>query len=165
MRTQGIVEYVDHTSTGGIKIKVNGTSYSAFDTSKVRVSPGDYVDFEFTEKPGTNKMTGAPVTYRNIKGSVMGVPQGGSAPVPPTSGPMRGTVGGYVKEEKPGTPILDTQRLILRQNALTAAVNYCNGHKTAASVLDVIEIAKIFEAYTSGDDDLKEVQNSLDNDE
>jgi hypothetical protein len=82
---------------------------------------------------------------------------------------MRTATGGnppsYVKEEKPGVPILDTQRLILRQNALTASVNYCNGHKTAASIADIIEIAKLFEAYTSGDDDLKEVQNSLDNDE
>jgi hypothetical protein len=65
---------------------------------------------------------------------------------------------------KVGIPILDTQRLILRQNALTAAVHFWNANAARGAEgtpSDVIAIAKQFEDYTSGDGDLKEAEESL----
>lgn len=52
------------------------------------------------------------------------------------------------------------ERTINRQNALTAAVNYCNENHSPEQVID---IARMFEAYTTGDldkteDDMKREQ-------
>jgi hypothetical protein len=156
MRTQGYVEKRD-----GKAIWVNGERYSAFAETQVHVGPGDYVDFEYTEKNSVSARTGAPVVYKNIKGNVYAA---GAAPKAP---PMTGAspmpyVPSAAATAKVGIPILDTQRLILRQNALTAAVNYVNGSAVfEASVETVISIAKQFEDYTSGDGDLKEAEESL----
>lgn len=45
------------------------------------------------------------------------------------------------------------ERTINRQNALTAAVNYCNENHSPEQVID---IARMFEAYTTGDLDKSE---------
>jgi|DEB0MinimDraft_6_1074348.scaffolds.fasta_scaffold01610_20 hypothetical protein len=45
------------------------------------------------------------------------------------------------------------ERTINRQNALTAAVNYCNDNHSPEQVID---IARMFEAYTTGDLDKSE---------
>jgi hypothetical protein len=159
MRTQGYVEKRD-----GKAIWVNGERYSAFAETQVHVGPGDYVDFEYTEKNSVSARTGAPVVYKNIKGNVYAAgytPTVASVPRPTGASPMP-YVPSAAATAKVGIPILDTQRLILRQNALTAAVNYVNGSTpTGASVEHVISIAKQFEDYTSGDGDLKEAEDSL----
>jgi hypothetical protein len=169
MRTQGYVEKRD-----GKAIWVNGERYSAFAETQVHVGPGDYVDFEYTEKNSVSARTGAPVVYKNIKGNVYAAgstPTVASAPRPTGASPMP-YVPSAATTAKVGIPILDTQRLILRQNALTAAVNYVNGQITAIgnsgevpvigiTVDSVLKVAKQFEDYTSGDGDLKEAEDSL----
>ena len=67
-------------------------------------------------------------------------------------------------EIKVGALILDRERAIIRQNALTNAVNF---HASRAyeekelQVEDVIETAKLFEAYTSGDADKEKVEQLI----
>jgi hypothetical protein len=161
MRTQGYVEKRD-----GKAIWVNGERYSAFAETQVHVGPGDYVDFEYTEKNSVSARTGAPVVYKNIKGNVYAAgftPTVASAPRPTGASPMPYVpAAAAAATAKVGIPILDTQRLILRQNALTAAVNYANVNcGTGVPVETIISIAKQFEDYTSGDGDLKEAEDSL----
>lgn len=146
----GLVENVD-----GKYITVNGIKFSAFAPTQIKCVPGENVTFEYVEKPGMNKF-GQPVVYKNIKGNVYGKGGGvGVQPTPTFSG------GGVSVTSKVGEPILSKDRLILRQNALTAAVNFVNKNYDGAEPSTVINVAKIFEAYTSGDADLKEVEDSL----
>lgn len=150
----GLVENVD-----GKYITVNGIKFSAFAPTQIKCVPGENVTFEYVEKPGMNKF-GQPVVYKNVKGNVYGKGGVGVQPTPTFSGG-----GGVSVTSKVGEPILSKDRLILRQNALTAAVNFANTSgtllKASFNVEDVILIAKKFEAYTSGDADLKEVEDSL----
>lgn len=53
-------------------------------------------------------------------------------------------------------PNLDRNRLIVRQNALTNAVNFSSGKGENVTVEQVIKVARAFEAFTSGDADEKE---------
>jgi hypothetical protein len=157
MRTQGYVEKRD-----GKAIWVNGERYSAFAETQVHVNTGDYVDFEYTEKNSVSARTGAPVVYKNIKGNIY--PRGGvptSPPTPTGASPMPYVPPMPTSASKIGVPILDTQRLILRQNALTAAVNFANIRYPECDSSFIVTIAKQFEDYTSGDGDLKEAEESL----
>lgn len=156
MRKSGYVQFVD-----GNKITVDGEKYSAFAASQIKCRVGDYVDFEYIEKPGVTR-AGTPVVYKNIKGDV--VPGTGGAAVAGVASPPRGFT---PPPAKVGEPILAKDRLILRQNALTAAVNYCNtlcsiGTKPTTEL--VIEIAKKFEYYTSGDMDYDAAEKALEGD-
>ena len=144
----GIVDNVD-----GKFISMGGTRYSAFAPTQIKCNAGDTVTFEYVEKHSLNKF-GNPVVYNNIKGNVYG--KGGPIPTPVA-------VSGYsgpASSSKVGEPILSKDRLILRQNALTAAVNFTKDAETITPE-QVIKVAKIFEAYTSGDADLKEVEDAL----
>lgn len=159
MRKTGYVQFVD-----GNKITVDGEKYSAFAASQIQCRVGDFVDFEYIEKPGVTR-AGTPVVYKNIKGNVVpGV--GGAATAAGTASPPRGFT---PPPTKVGEPILAKDRLILRQNALTAAVNYCNTlcslntGKEPSSEL-VVEIAKKFEYYTSGDMDYDAAEKALEGD-
>lgn len=162
MRKNGYVQFVD-----GNKITVDGEKYSAFAVSQIKCRVGDYVDFEYIEKPGVTR-AGTAVVYKNIKGDVL----------PSTGSPA--VVGGATiaaprvftpPPTKVGEPILAKDRLILRQNALTAAVNHTNstGFFTNVPSLDeaaayVIEVAKKFEYYTSGDMDYDAAEKALEGD-
>ena len=122
MRKSGYVQFVD-----GNKITVDGEKYSAFAASQIKCRAGDYVDFEYIEKPGVTR-AGTPVVYKNIKGDVVpgtggAAVAGGAAIAPPR--------GFTPPPAKVGEPILAKERLILRQNALTAAVNFFNMLGTA----------------------------------
>ena len=84
----------------------------------------------------------------------MAVPPKGYSPAP------------YKAPEEVGKPILSKDRLILRQNALTASVNYVNGTRDNSAAplyvtADVIDIAKKFEYYTSGDMDVDMAEEAL----
>jgi len=148
----GTVQMVD-----GKFITVDGTRYSAFAPSQIKCEVGDVVNFEYVEKAGVNKF-GASVVYKNIKGNVYG--KGGGAGAAAAAPRYSAGASGMVAT-KVGEPILSKDRLILRQNALTAAVNFVNHNSNTSSPEDVIRFAKIFESYTSGDADLKEVEESL----
>lgn len=162
MRKTGYVQFVD-----GNKITVDGEKYSAFAASQIQCRVGDFVDFEYIEKPSVTR-AGTPVVYKNIKGNV--VPgAGGAATAAGTASPPRGFT---PPPTKVGEPILAKDRLILRQNALTAAVNYCNilvgslpsntGEEPSPEL--VVEIAKKFEYYTSGDMDYDAAEKALEGD-
>lgn len=148
----GTVQMVD-----GKFITVDGTRYSAFAPSQIKCEVGDVVNFEYVEKSGVNKF-GAAVVYKNIKGNVYGKGGGGAAVA---AAPRYSSGASGMVASKVGEPILSKDRLILRQNALTAAVNFINHCDGRNNPEDVIKVAKIFEAYTSGDADLKEVEDSL----
>jgi len=157
----------------GKSIWVEGERYSAFTDENVKVNPGDTCSFEYSEKHAISTKTGTPIVYKNIKGSVYpsGAPTGGVI-VPLTQAPASPSQHVPVAQltGKPGDPMLHTQRLILRQNALTASVNFLTScpavlwNDTAYDDYSkiVIEMARSFEAYTSGDIDYQEVLNELD---
>lgn len=162
MRKSGYVQFVD-----GNKITVDGEKYSAFAASQIKCRVGDYVDFEYIEKPGVTR-AGTPVVYKNIKGDV--VPGTGGAAVAGATSPPRGFT---PPPAKVGEPILAKDRLILRQNALTAAVNFVNSQgiytSTPVSSMEeatnyVISVAKKFEYYTSGDMDYDAAEKALEGD-
>lgn len=159
MRKSGYVQFVD-----GNKITVDGEKYSAFAASQIKCRVGDYVDFEYIEKPGVTR-AGTPVVYKNIKGDV--VPGTGGAAVAGVASPPRGFT---PPPAKVGEPILAKDRLILRQNALTAAVNavnHCgyNEEEAKMSYPDfIISFAKKFEYYTSGDMDYDAAEKALEGD-
>jgi len=163
MRKNGYVQFVD-----GNKITVDGEKYSAFAVSQIKCRVGDYVDFEYIEKPGVTR-AGTAVVYKNIKGDV--VPgAGGAAVAVGTAFPPRGFT---PPPAKVGEPILAKDRLILRQNALTAAVNSANGigvySKTPLETEEdaanyIISLAKKFEYYTSGDMDYDAAEKALEGD-
>lgn len=164
MRKNGYVQFVD-----GNKITVDGEKYSAFAVSQIKCRVGDYVDFEYIEKPGITR-AGTPVVYKNIKGDVVpgtggAAVAGGAAIAPPR--------GFTPPPAKVGEPILAKDRLILRQNALTAAVNSANGigvySKTPLETEEdaanyIISLAKKFEYYTSGDMDYDAAEKALEGD-
>lgn len=162
MRKSGYVQFVD-----GNKITVDGEKYSAFAISQIKCRAGDFVDFEYIEKPSVTR-AGTPVVYKNIKGDVMpnpGMPVSTLAGATTIPAPPRGFT---PPPAKVGEPILAKERLILRQNALTAAVNYCNtlwsftGKEPTTEL--VIEVAKKFEYYTSGDMDYDAAEKALEGD-
>lgn len=155
MRKSGYVQFVD-----GNKITVDGEKYSAFAASQIKCRVGDYVDFEYIEKPGVTR-AGTPVVYKNIKGDV--VPGTGGAAVAGVASPPRGFT---PPPAKVGEPILAKDRLILRQNALTAAVQFCInkfGVEELATA-EVVKTAKAFEYYTSGDMDYDAAEKALEGD-
>lgn len=160
----GHAQYVD-----GNKVTVDGEKYSAYPpTTMLTIRPGDYITFEYVEKPGVNRVTGASVVYRNIKGPInVGMPGSGPAPtgvMVPIKAPATAP---YRAPEKVGEPILSKDRLILRQNALTAAVNFINNAGFDAEIATetwpdhVIKVAKKFEYYTSGDMDVDAAEDAL----
>ena len=163
MNKTGYAQFVD-----GNKVTVDGEKYSAYPpTAVLPCRAGDYISFEYTEKPSVNRVTGATVIYKNIKGPIsVGAPGSGPAvtgmavPPPPA----------YRTAEEVGKPILSKDRLILRQNALTAAVNFCNNSgfdgllPSAEWPNHVISVAKKFEYYTSGDMDVDMAEEALKSD-
>lgn len=156
MRKNGYVQFVD-----GNKITVDGEKYSAFATSQIQCRVGDYVDFEYIEKPGVTR-AGTSVVYKNIKGNVVPSPGGSSSTSIVVGAPPRGFT---PPPTKVGEPILSKDRLILRQNALTAAVNFCRDLVADPADPDkVIEVAKKFEYYTSGDMDYDAAEKALEGD-
>ena len=138
----GVVEEV----VAGKKLKIGGRTYSAFDGAAAgipAINVGDSVSFQYVEKAGTGKFAG--ITFKNIQGKVtkMTAPAAGSAP-----------------SNTKAMPPSDRERAIIRQNALTNAVNYFNNiNKTTGDddIDAIIQIAMGFEEYTSGDL-LKKVQ-------
>jgi hypothetical protein len=158
---QGTIERRD-----GKAIWINGERFSAFVEAMIEANVGDYVDFEYTEKNGVGR-TGQPVVYKNIKGKC--VPSGAatsaatSARTVAVSGSFATSSASYTP--KAGEPVLSKDRLILRQNALTAAVNRCNVSHPDADANYIISMAKEFEAYTSGDADLEAAKAMLESSE
>lgn len=125
-----------------------GRWFGAFNASQLSgANVGDEVSFTYTSVEKNDR------TFHNINGNVRIVSSGGS-PVPPTSS------GIVAKVAKVGEPILARDRLILRQNALTNAVNFVSSQEISTDPAEVLKIASIFEGYTSGDVEKKAAESS-----
>lgn len=154
---------VDSVARSGKSLKIGDTWYGAFAASSLNgAKVGDNVSFTYTttEKAG--------VTYHNIKGSVS---ISDSSPAASPGKPAAG--GGYAPKSARSFPVgpLDPERSIIRQNAMTQANTALNnwaqltGTSIAFGIVayaeQVIEIAKMFEAYAAGDNDLLEATKAL----
>lgn len=120
---EGVIEAVRKDGKG---FKVGEAWYGAFNATELsHVSRGDTVRFEFTRRG----------EYNNIKGAVEKV-----AAVAASQSAAAASSG----------KSFDVQAAIIRQNALTNAVNYSVGVLQSPEISDVIATAKQFEEYTSG---------------
>jgi hypothetical protein len=165
-----ITGVIQQMHESGKRFKMDdGNWYSAFAISQVPkgLGVGDTVGFVYTLVEKDDK------TYRNIKGNVS--KKEGAAPRASEAAPVSRSApstGGYSRGAFP-VPALDGSRSIIRQNALTQA-NACVGHylhhglqlvSDEHSVEDlarkVIEVARIFEAYSAGDLDAKEAEAAM----
>lgn len=142
MKMVGVIEAVKKDNKA---IKVGGVWYSSF-LPMPPMNAGDEVAFDYTEKG----------PYKNIKGSVSVSKSDGGTTVAGV---------GTFPTKKVGAIILDRDRAIIRQNALTAAVNFHalsdSPGPFAVTEQHIIETAKLFEAYTSGDMDLAEAKEAM----
>ena len=161
MRIQGRV--LEFRKDGkGIKLDTTGEMYSVFAAPALNgINIGDMVEFDFKEGSSVNKVTGKP--YLNITGKVSVL--GSSSPVPISTPTSYGSYNPTPKMEKVGEPVLSNSRCIIRQNALTNSIKFwevvSGGQPCAVTPGQVLAIAKEFEAYTSGDADLEEVNKEL----
>lgn len=135
---EGLVESVRKDGRG-FKFE-DGNWYSSYNPLPKDVQRGVKVRFDFAQKG----------QYKNIQGNVQVL---GGMPQAQDSG---GTASGGM------LPVsLDRQRAIIRQNALTNAVNYFAQFTTEPTPDDVLEVAKQFEAYTTGDADLEDAKGAF----
>lgn len=148
-KVTGVVEQFENPNRfGKVSVKVNGTYYSTKPEWWKGGTPavGDTVEFD----DGGAKY----IKYFKILGS------GGGAPAAASGGskaPARtGGSGGRT------FPVGETapERTINRQNALTNAVAFLNGVGAGEAVTpdDVIELARLFEGYTTGSLDALEAE-------
>lgn len=164
MQVSGIIE---EKTVNGKSIKVNGEWYGAFAAPMIGTyGPGDSVIFSVKDGK-INPNTGRP--YQNIQGKVNSA---GSIPPSASTAVSAGTRPAVTDI---GRPILNKDRLILRQNAASTAakivhdywglVDLGNKENTDLTSDDyttiVLAIAKKIEAYTSGDADMEEAEAVL----
>lgn len=136
--------FIETMGADGKRFKLDdGNWYSAFKSDQIKAGKGDYVEFTYA-------MNG---TFRNVKGTVNRATAPADAPVKAFT-PSNGK-GGFVAKEFP-VPPLHPDRSIIRQNSLSHACEVVNmagdwscGEKDIAE--RVIEIARMFEAYSTGD--------------
>ena len=131
----------------------DGNWYGVFSATQLKANKGDYVEFAYKSviKNGNE--------YRNVQGVVSGTatsPSGGSM----REIPEGNNSGGQSRSPLMLPVMLARERAIIRQNALTNAVQYA-GSVNGVTVDLVIGIAREFEAYTSGDYDIDTARKSL----
>ena len=136
----GVISKVGDRGTS-FQLEGDFSWYSAFNPEQLcGAKAGDSVSFMFATKQDKNDPN---KVYKNLRGNL--TIHAGS----PDPQPNRAAVSPLPSAKK-GEPSLTRVRLILRQNALTNAVNYCTPESSPEQVL---EIAKLFEGWTSGDTD------------
>ena len=148
---EGTVEAISN-KFGKWSILVNGTWYGTKEEwkPKVDVNKGDVVSFDDGSIYGGGKFV------KRLRVDVHG---GSSSSTPHTTSdsPARPSLVGAIP--------LVRERAIIRQNALTNAVNYVNALPATSrkdlGLNDLIDIAREFEAYTSGDVDEEEAKEML----
>lgn len=172
IKKQGFIEGV---SRDGKRFKMGADWFSAFAASQMAgINSGDYVQFTYTEKPSP---TGD--VYRNVKGNVVKTTPPADAPM--TAAGMLGKSGGigpgkpyvdsrgFVQKEFP-VPAFHPDRSIIRQNSLSHAASVMRDYgfdggatgKTSEDYANrVIEIARLFEAYSAGDLDVAIVEAEM----
>lgn len=160
--------FIEGVSKDGKRFKMGEDWFSAFASSQMNgCAKGDYVSFTYTEKPSP---TGD--VYRNVKGNLTKATPPADAPV--TAAKMFGkSSGGFVAKEFP-VPPFHPDRSIIRQNSLAHATDLINAigygyiggslahAPTAAEYAErIIEVARMFEAYSSGDLDVAIVEEEM----
>lgn len=136
----------------GKRLKMDdGNWYGAFSASQCSgIAVGDYVSFSYQTTPP--KPDGR--TFNNIKGNVRKDASKAPAAAPAASA-SKPAAGGYGQKVFP-VPALHGDRSIIRQNSLARAVEIVtfvgNPSYPAEELAEkAIEIARVFEAYSSGD--------------
>lgn len=139
---------VESMGKDGKKFKVNGGWYSAYNAKQLSgAEQGDTVSFDYKENG----------QWKNITGNVTIVEKGAGGATTTTF---------KTDTQKVGSVILDRDRTIARQNALTNArelvIHWSSGHDNFypdldGMVQDIIKTAYKLEAYTTGD---KEKENA-----
>lgn len=151
----GIVEEVINNGKGkGSGVRILGHKYGVYDPADAgldAIAEGTTVSLRFKEKDG-----GGGITYKNVQGKITTVKDGTPVTASPEAAPAGGTTGGskYRKNgEEGGFPIHARayERALDRRNALTNAVAMASYSTVAVSPEDIIELARKFEAYTTGD--------------
>lgn len=138
----------------------DGNWYGVFAAAQLKANKGDYVEFAYKSviKNGNE--------YRNVQGVVSGTSVGSVS----SGGSMREIPEGNNSGGQSCSPLmlpvmLARERAIIRQNALTNAVNLASVCQMArdgkVSAETVINLAREFEAYTSGDYDIDTARKSL----
>jgi len=137
----GTIERMGGNGKSFLLEEFDGKWFGAFNASQLSgAGIGDELSFTYTSVEKNDR------TFHNINGNVK-ITGTGDNPVPPTA------TGKPIKLTKVGEPILARDRCIIRQNALTNAVNFTTATKgqKKLTVSDVLQVASEFEAYSSGD--------------
>lgn len=148
----GIVEEVINNGKGkGSGIRINGRKYGVYDPADAgldEVAAGTTVSFRFSEKESGGKFP-----YLNVQGKITTVKDGTALTA--TSGSSGGGKRYRANGEEGGFPIHPQayERALDRRNALTAAVALATANKIS-DTKKIVEIAREFEAYTTGDIDV-----------
>lgn len=143
-KVSGVVEAIS-TKFGKFGVLIDGKWYNTKpEWLDVQPNKGDSVEFD---DGGKNYLKGLRIVG------------GGSGSAPAASSAPARSSGGRTFPIAPDAP----ERTINRQNALTNAVNYYNhtGRVGDVSPEDVVETARIFEAYTTGDLDAEEAKKAV----
>ncbi len=158
MRAEGVIEALTKDGKGFL---IDGQWYKCFTPAMMKATKGDFVSFSYkqVEKDGR--------TYNNVSGVVSG---SGTSGVTPNSGTVSKVSGATqsVQRDPLMLPVLLTrERAIIRQSSLAQAVNYCQSANNSGKGIgdfdtsEVINIAREFEAYASGDLDIETAKQSL----
>jgi len=145
-----IEEVIDNGKGKGSGIRVGGAKYGVYDPTASGmgdVAVGDNVSFRFSTKDGSGG-----IVYKNLQGRITKTAAGAS----PTAVAPPAASGGGSSRGRGGFPIglEDGQRSIIRQNALTNARELyvgTGGDMTPRTTSLIIDLAREFEAYTTGD--------------
>jgi hypothetical protein len=155
LRTTGTIEAITKDGKGFL-LQGTGKWYRCFTPAMLKAQRGDEVSFSYTEKVGSNG-----VTYNNVAGIVTGA-SGASNPPSGNTGTVSSS--GVSRDPLMLPVMLTRERAIIRQSSLAQAVNYCAG-ANEVTPNEVIEIARIFEAYASGDMDIEMAKSALKNED
>jgi hypothetical protein len=130
--------------------QINGDWYSGGFKDYNDVNEGDTVQATWE----ANSRGYKDIKAISVTGKAVGEAGTPEATVVPIGGGGAPRSGGRTFPVDPLAP----ERTINRQNALTNAVNYCNGLDTPQTPEDILMIAREFEAYTCGDIDREEAE-------
>ncbi len=154
MRAEGVIEALTKDGKGFL---IDGQWYKCFTPAMMKATKGDFVSFSYkqVEKDGR--------TYNNVSG-VVSDSGNGSGPTSNTGtvSKVSGSAAAAPRDPLMLPVLLTRERAIIRQSSLAQAVNYISSNKDAGdSIVDVLAIAREFEAYASGDLDIETAKLSL----
>lgn len=138
--TTSITGTIKAVTGDGKRFKLdNDEWYGVYSASMLKAKIGDMVGFDYAsvEKAGR--------TFHNVKGSISIL----SASTAPAVGGS--TALAFSRPEAILPVHMSKDRCIIRQNSLTNAVNFCGGRSQGATVEEILDVAREFEAYSTGE--------------